>query len=1584
MRRFLAKLVVAVGLISGLCTLDPGAARQGQNNLGGLGRLGHGGTGLGRLGTDNVKRNNPTPPVGAFAIGGTLSGMENNFPALPVAAEFTYLHNKSLTSVRLPIEWSDVNGQEGAPIGFQPTPFGALETTSTYLNAPLTGPNFLYQSQAPVPTVVATQAPYIWQTFTSGTGTASGAAATAPDGTNTAAQISLNRSDTSSYAVYYQYFTSPTLGPLTAGIWLKGCSGADVGKVVTFNFNPASAGSDNVGLTNITLTGTWTQYSTTASIPANLVAFQIGYNGAFGSGSTGAACMSVWAPQVNAGSSLGTYVPTSGGYVQAVDNLIATAATNSLDVILDYHDFGFGPGLAGVFQISSLTASGTTVTATAAASANLVNGANVVISTGAPQDGYNGSYNIFNVTPTTFQYTLAGAPSVSPASGTSLWGGEHAELGTTRLPVSAFADLWSKTAAHYKTTTNIRYDLMNEPVNGFDSTVWFNAAQAAITAIRATGDTHVIYVEGVNFAGAWNWVSGQGQSFNNANLYLLNDPLNNLIFSAHSYLDPDSSGTKYVSSQVFGQPSVAPTGIDVTPTIGVTRLTPFVQWCAQHQLRCHLGETGFSNDPLRLPDGSPGGVLNSAPWNLAMFNELTFAQQNNVEVNIFAGGPGFGPATPYAGYPYNYEPSNVIDPTQKDFTSTGLQSTQMVIIDKFSGFSGAQPLAYSFTLPVDGSFNPIRYGSVGVASGNFLLTYNAKITSPITVTPHATLMDGTSGGGTFTPATVTFQPGDNATATVTYTPSQVATFQIGAANNGGLIDPPLLGYASSTDIFAGTNAKNLYGMFRQVGPYIGPAYKIQRLTDSAQQDFSFNNAGNLPRQSIQNFLSGRTGKIVIEYDQSGAGNHKVPCQVSSGSCVGSMANPPTFTLVNAAGYPEKTIASGQTMVANSPSNGQGQQSILARVSASNAGLLISQDIFSGNFRQTATSLYSVSPNNPSLTASVSTGSNTGTFGSIAGTFSNLYSTNNVNGYRNGTLIQSASSAPFTFNPFNGAQETDFYTFRFSPLPFVGSTYYEDITYTELSAGTIAAQATADAAYYSTALPDALTAAPPTVIGVAPNTAFTVVPNTPFSAVAIRDDNSGSPTDTVVLTLSGAVGTLSGSGITGSNPYTIAAASAASVTTTLEALTLNTSATVGSVINVTIAVTSSAGTSSSPVMPITVQAYQAETPFAAPIGTFTPVSATPQASKGYNFSGMENGTRSNALIFGPSPYMIDYLAGKGFSNFRLPFKSQWTYPTAFGLLDPTFMAAIKSVADYAFTKNIYVILDPHDFGNVWDGSVNNVIPVTSANPRSVALFTDYWRRLATKYINYPNIIFGLENEPAVGGVSAVQWRDGGVIPAGQAIRATGATQLITIPGVAFTGAQSWTLSGNASAFAGFSSFTNFVFEMHAYLDSGSQGASPIATSNGSTQLDISPNGLANTWLAANGFQAVIYEFGVAPDPYHAQDPTKCYVGNVQTGASAPCTAPAAAGNLLSYDPTTGVNVTTNSITQNGNMLTYMQSHAAQFPGWSAWSGGYNFGTPPTNAGYGYNPEPQRNGGINTGYVIPTIDQQQMGLLTSFLP
>ena len=139
--------------------------------------------------------------------------------------------------------------------------------------------------------------------------------------------------------------------------------------------------------------------------------------------------------------------------------------------------------------------------------------------------------------------------------------------------------------------------------------------------MRAVDPDTIIYLEGDFFSTAEPW-----PQINST--FPLHDPSNRMIYSAHTYGDRDASGTH------FAWDEEASFGVD-TNTL-VKRATPFMNWCVQHAVPCHLGEVGVGRDDPR--------------WNEQLDNLLALLQANQVRVTYWAAGPWWGP-----GYPMSVE-----------------------------------------------------------------------------------------------------------------------------------------------------------------------------------------------------------------------------------------------------------------------------------------------------------------------------------------------------------------------------------------------------------------------------------------------------------------------------------------------------------------------------------------------------------------------------------------------------------------------------------------------------------------------------------------------------------------------------------------------------------------------------------------------------------------------------------------------------------------------------------------------------------------------------------------------------------------
>jgi endoglucanase len=136
-------------------------------------------------------------------------------------------------------------------------------------------------------------------------------------------------------------------------------------------------------------------------------------------------------------------------------------------------------------------------------------------------------------------------------AGGARWRGDL--VGSNAVSINDFADFWSKVATNFKDNGLVSYGLVNEP-NNMSTMTWFSAAQAAITAIRATGSRQRIFVPGNGYTAASGWTSNYYDTdptnpVSNAYGWLhanggqpIFDPLNNIVAEVHTYLDSSEGG----------------------------------------------------------------------------------------------------------------------------------------------------------------------------------------------------------------------------------------------------------------------------------------------------------------------------------------------------------------------------------------------------------------------------------------------------------------------------------------------------------------------------------------------------------------------------------------------------------------------------------------------------------------------------------------------------------------------------------------------------------------------------------------------------------------------------------------------------------------------------------------------------------------------------------------------------------------------------------------------------------------------------------------------------------------------------------
>lgn len=254
---------------------------------------------------------------------------------------------------------------------------------------------------------------------------------------------------------------------------------------------------------------------------------------------------------------------------------------------------------------------------------------------------------------------------------------------------------------------------------------------------------------------------------------------------------------------------------------------------------------------------------------------------------------------------------------------------------------------------------------------------------------------------------------------------------------------------------------------------------------------------------------------------------------------------------------------------------------------------------------------------------------------------------------------------------------------------------------------------------------------------------------------------------------------------------------------------------------------------------------------------------PRRYAGVNLAGAEfNASKKPGTLYKDYIYPAEsdyaYFAGKGMNVIRLPFLWERLQPQAQGGFDAAQLSLLKTAVNRAKAHQQVVVLDVHNYAKYWGQRLGS-----EAAP--VALFADLWRRLAAEFANDDAVIFGLMNEP--NGLDATAWAQ--IAQAGlDAIRATGARNLVLVPGTAYTGAHSW-YSGwygdtsNAEAMLAITDpAERIAFEVHQYLDPGYSGTSGECVSE---QIGVEKLQGFTQWLREHGKRGFLAEFGASADP-----------------------------------------------------------------------------------------------------------------------
>ncbi|KAI1490441.1 endoglucanase 1 [Biscogniauxia mediterranea] len=215
-------------------------------------------------------------------------------------------------------------------------------------------------------------------------------------------------------------------------------------------------------------------------------------------------------------------------------------------------------------------------------------------------------------------------------------------------------------------------------------------------------------------------------------------------------------------------------------------------------------------------------------------------------------------------------------------------------------------------------------------------------------------------------------------------------------------------------------------------------------------------------------------------------------------------------------------------------------------------------------------------------------------------------------------------------------------------------------------------------------------------------------------------------------------------------------------------------------------------------------------------------------------------------------------------FRIAFLFERMCPLDTGLgstFNETHFDFFKQAVDYVtITKGAYAILDPHNYMRYNDPSsqpysgsiIGNASDPTAATTEQ---FGEFWGELAGRFADNEKVIFGLMNEPHDMPSSLVLENNQAAI---DAIRATGAENLIIMPGNSWTGGHAWTEGSdpNSAIMYRFNDpLNNTAIDIHEYLDVDYSGSHSECVSDPATNLAA-----LTEWLKTYQLKAFITEFG----------------------------------------------------------------------------------------------------------------------------
>jgi endoglucanase len=206
--------------------------------------------------------------------------------------------------------------------------------------------------------------------------------------------------------------------------------------------------------------------------------------------------------------------------------------------------------------------------------------------------------------------------------------GSTKKVTSGELPLSAFADFWTRAAEAWKGVDTVwAFDTMNEPgsmpyasgpSNGNFTSSTSQLHRAAIAAIRGAGARQWIILETDEYSGLQNFVAYYGA---NPQVWW-EDPLNRTMVSGHYYFDADHTGQYRQHWQPGLRSRIR------------SEVVPFLDWSKRRGIPALIGEYGV---PTRV---GAFGIIDSADvsaWQMDLDTFLGILDEYQVSAAYWSG-----------------------------------------------------------------------------------------------------------------------------------------------------------------------------------------------------------------------------------------------------------------------------------------------------------------------------------------------------------------------------------------------------------------------------------------------------------------------------------------------------------------------------------------------------------------------------------------------------------------------------------------------------------------------------------------------------------------------------------------------------------------------------------------------------------------------------------------------------------------------------------------------------------------------------------------------------------------------------------